>query len=155
MLTPIVHRILPSTAALCALAACSSSSTPATGAACQDGISHDITVALDALDKTLPLDVRACVQTRPCQTAHVAGSTSRAHGGVAFTFTLDPKHQQMTGPVSLTITAAGQTVASGKVDVRVTQDFRSEGSSGKTADCGARALITVSSDGQLKAEQLE
>lgn len=140
---------------MCALAACSSSSTPAAGSICRDGISNEITVELDALDKALPLDVRACIQNRPCQTAHTAGSKSLAQGGVGFAFTLDPKHQQITVPVSLTITSAGRTIAAGKVDVRLTQDFRSEAPHGKTADCGAHGLVTVTSDGQLKAEQLQ
>ncbi|MBV9097390.1 MAG: hypothetical protein JO079_04965 [Frankiaceae bacterium] len=140
----------PYLGALCALAACSASSTPAQQSLlCHDGIDNTIQVSLDAFPQALPVDVRACIQTSPCQTGHTTGKS-----GVNFKYTLDDHHQKITVPVSLTVTSNGRTLASGKIDVAITQDYMTDAATQKTANCGGGALITVSATGQLKAERL-
>ena len=56
--------------------------------------------------------------------------------------------------VSLTVTSKGRTLASGKVDIPITQDYVTDASTHKTADCGGGGLITVTAEGHLKAERL-
>lgn len=137
-------------ALLGALTACTSASTaPAARSMCRNGIDANIYLHLDALDRTLPLDVRACVQNRPCMTGRSDGKNPYSQPGMAFTFTLDDHQQKIDVPVDLTITSAGRQIAAGKVDVPILQDFVTDASTNKTADCGGHGAIAVTRDGKL------
>lgn len=138
-----------SLAALSALTACSSSSTATTASLCRNGIDTYIDLRLDAVDKTLPLDIRVCVQNRPCLDTQTDGRNAGGQPGIQFPFTLDDHHQIIDVPVSILITSKGNQVAAGTVHVPVLQDYVTDGTTHKSANCGGRGAISVSRQGKL------
>jgi len=135
---------------LCALAACSSSSASTQPRICDHGIEAAIYVHLEAIDWRLPLDIRGCIQKLPCTENHTDGHNPGGQPRFAFPFTLDDHHQRMIVPVTLLVTGPAGEIAEGSVRVPVLQDYVTDMTAHKSANCGGSGSIAVTRQGKLR-----